>query len=140
MERLRSAGNSAGPRTLLYHHACVASVACSDCRPTFASLLRQLKGSLAGAVNTVQAALPSFEASKFGKVVNIGTNLVYNPVVTYYDYTAAKASHTASKPDHHNHTISTEPKRIRPRTPMTISSPCTANASYLALSFFTSTG
>ena len=52
----------------------------------------QLKGSLAGAVNTVQAALPSFEAQGFGKVVNIGTNLVYNPVVTYYDYTAAKAA------------------------------------------------
>ena len=29
---------------------------------------------------------------RFGKVVNIGSNLVYNPVVTYYDYTAAKAA------------------------------------------------
>ena len=53
---------------------------------------QQMKGTLAGAVNTVQAALPSFEAAKFGKVVNIGSNLVYNPVVTYYDYTAAKAA------------------------------------------------
>jgi len=53
---------------------------------------QQLKGALSGAVNTVQAALPSFEAAKYGKVINIGTNLVYNPVVTYYDYTAAKAS------------------------------------------------
>ncbi len=25
-------------------------------------------------------------------MVNIGSNLVYNPVVTYYDYTAAKAA------------------------------------------------
>ena len=53
---------------------------------------QQMKGSLAGAVNMVQAALPSFEAAKFGKIVNIGTNLVYNPVVTYYDYSAAKAA------------------------------------------------
>ena len=55
-------------------------------------LEQQMKGTLSGAVNTVQAALPSFEAAKFGKVVNIGSNLVYNPVVTYYDYTAAKAA------------------------------------------------
>lgn len=53
---------------------------------------QQMKGALAGSVNTVKAALPSFEAAKFGKVVNIGTNLVYNPVVTYYDYTASKAA------------------------------------------------
>jgi len=53
---------------------------------------QQMKGALAGSVNTVQAALPSFEAASYGKVVNIGTNLVYNPVVTYYDYTASKAA------------------------------------------------
>ena len=35
--------------------------------------------------------LPLFRP-RFGKVVNIGSNLVYNPVVTYYDYTAAKAA------------------------------------------------
>lgn len=59
---------------------------------TMDDLDQQMKGTLAGAVNMVQAALPSFEAAKFGKVVNIGSNLVYNPVVTYYDYTAAKAA------------------------------------------------
>jgi len=53
---------------------------------------QQVKGAVAGAVNAVQAALPSFEAAKFGKIVNIGSNLVYNPVVTYYDYSAAKAA------------------------------------------------
>ena len=36
-------------------------------------------------------SLPLFRP-RFGKVVNIGSNLVYNPVVTYYDYTAAKAA------------------------------------------------
>merc|ERR1740117_1678550 len=32
------------------------------------------------------------EEQSYGKIVNIGTNLVYNPVVTYYDYTASKAA------------------------------------------------
>jgi len=52
----------------------------------------QLQGTIKGAVNAVQACLPMFEAQGFGKVVNIGSNLVYNPVVTYYDYTSAKAA------------------------------------------------
>lgn len=56
------------------------------------NLEQQMKGSLVGSVHAVQACLPSFEAANFGKVVNVGTNLVYNPVVTYYDYTAAKAA------------------------------------------------
>ena len=28
----------------------------------------------------------------FGRIINIGTNLVQNPVVPYHDYTAAKAA------------------------------------------------
>ncbi|MEM1116658.1 MAG: 3-oxoacyl-ACP reductase [Bacteroidota bacterium] len=52
----------------------------------------QLDGALGGALNTVRAALPTFRAQHYGKVVNISTNLVYNPVVTYHDYTAAKAA------------------------------------------------
>ena len=59
---------------------------------TAANIDQQVQGSLVGAINAVQAALPSMEAAKFGKVINIGTNLVYNPVVTYYDYTASKAA------------------------------------------------
>lgn len=53
---------------------------------------QQMRGTVAGAVNAVQACLSIFEAQGFGKVINIGTNLVYNPVVTYYDYTSAKAA------------------------------------------------
>lgn len=53
---------------------------------------RQMQGAVRGALNTVRAALPSMKAKQFGKVLNIGTNLVYNPVVTYYDYTASKAA------------------------------------------------
>ena len=52
----------------------------------------QMRGTVQGAVNAAQACLPSFEAQKYGKVINVGTNLVCNPVVTYYDYSAAKAA------------------------------------------------
>mmetsp|Transcript_9889 Transcript_9889/g.14282 ORF Transcript_9889/g.14282 Transcript_9889/m.14282 type:complete len:259 (+) Transcript_9889:87-863(+) len=52
----------------------------------------QFKGTVEGAVNAIQAVLPAMEEQGYGKIVNIGTNLVYNPVVTYYDYTASKAA------------------------------------------------
>ena len=51
----------------------------------------QIDGIVKGAVNTVQAVLPQMKSQNFGKIINISTNLVYNPVVTYYDYTTAKA-------------------------------------------------
>jgi len=53
---------------------------------------QQMQGSLRGAMNTVKAVLPEMKKNHFGKIINIGTNLVYNPVVTYYDYTASKAA------------------------------------------------
>lgn len=52
----------------------------------------QFDGAVLGAVHTVRAARETFKAQGYGKVVNISTNLVYNPVVTYHDYTAAKAA------------------------------------------------
>lgn len=45
-----------------------------------------------GALNVIQAATPAMKAQGFGRVINIGTNLVQNPVVPYHDYTAAKAA------------------------------------------------
>ncbi len=51
----------------------------------------QFQGVVQGVVNTTQSALPIFKRQKFGKIINISTNLVYNPVVTYYDYTTAKS-------------------------------------------------
>ncbi|QWC85083.1 3-oxoacyl-ACP reductase [Nocardioidaceae bacterium] len=57
--------------------------------PAFES---QLAGSLRGALNTVRACLPGLRTSGDGRVVNIGTNLLQNPVVPYHDYTAAKAA------------------------------------------------
>ncbi|HYG05088.1 MAG TPA: 3-oxoacyl-ACP reductase [Stenotrophomonas sp.] len=58
----------------------------------WAEFAAQFEGSVRGALNTVQAALPGMRAQRFGRVVNIGTNLFQNPVVPYHDYTAAKAA------------------------------------------------
>jgi 3-oxoacyl-[acyl-carrier protein] reductase len=52
----------------------------------------QFKGAVQAAFNTTQAVLPHMKARGYGKIVNIATNLIYNPVVTYYDYTTAKAA------------------------------------------------
>ncbi len=53
---------------------------------------RQFEGSVRGALNTLKAAVPGMREQGFGRVINIGTNLVQNPVVPYHDYTAAKAA------------------------------------------------
>jgi len=53
---------------------------------------KQLEGAVQGALNTVQVALPDMKEMKFGRIVNIGTNLFQNPVVAYHDYTTAKAA------------------------------------------------
>lgn len=52
----------------------------------------QFEGSVRGALNTIQAAVPGMRAAGFGRIVNIGTNLFQNPVVPYHDYTASKAA------------------------------------------------
>ncbi len=52
----------------------------------------QFSGSVRGALNTTQAALPGMQEQGFGRIINIGTNLFQNPVVPYHDYTAAKAA------------------------------------------------
>ena len=51
-----------------------------------------MEGTVRGALNTTQAALPGMRAARFGRIVNVGTNVVQNPVVPYHDYTAAKAA------------------------------------------------
>ena len=52
---------------------------------------RQYEGAVRAAFNLARAALPAMKAQGGGSLVHVGTNLVYNPVVTYHDYTAAKA-------------------------------------------------
>lgn len=68
-----------------------------DARPQadqlqWSQLQQQFEGSVRGALNTVQAALPGMRRLGWGRVINIGTNLLQNPVVPYHDYTAAKAA------------------------------------------------
>ncbi len=52
---------------------------------------KQYQGAVKAAYNCVRAVLPKMKDRNYGRIVNISTNLVYNPVVTYYDYTTAKA-------------------------------------------------
>ncbi|HUH09103.1 MAG TPA: 3-oxoacyl-ACP reductase [Brevundimonas sp.] len=58
----------------------------------WADMERQFSTVIRGALNVIQATAPGMSAQKFGRVVNIGTNLFQNPVVPYHDYTAAKAA------------------------------------------------
>ncbi|WP_293828360.1 3-oxoacyl-ACP reductase [uncultured Brevundimonas sp.] len=53
---------------------------------------RQFSTVVRGALNLIQATAPGMAAGRFGRVINIGTNLFQNPVVPYHDYTAAKAA------------------------------------------------
>src|SRR5699024_2793084 len=52
----------------------------------------QLQGSVQAALYTMQAGREDMRAQQFGRIVNIGTNLVQNPVVPYHDYNTAKAA------------------------------------------------
>ncbi|WP_168399385.1 3-oxoacyl-ACP reductase [Acinetobacter indicus] len=68
-----------------------------DARPkvedlTPAIMQQQFDGAVVAALNTTQAALENMKTAGFGRIVNIGTNLVQNPVVPYHDYTTAKAA------------------------------------------------
>lgn len=56
------------------------------------SAIEQQMGGLQSALNAIQAVLPGMINSKFGRIINIGTNLVQNPVVPYHDYIAAKSA------------------------------------------------
>jgi 3-oxoacyl-[acyl-carrier protein] reductase len=52
----------------------------------------QFEGSIKGALNTVQACVSDMKEQGFGRIINIGTNLVQNPVVAYHEYTTGKAA------------------------------------------------
>jgi 3-oxoacyl-[acyl-carrier protein] reductase len=85
------------PVTTVINNALVDFSFNGDARPTVDTIEwrafdAQLRGSVAGTLNTTQAALPGMREAGFGRIVTIGTNLVQNPVVPYHDYTAAKAA------------------------------------------------
>lgn len=52
----------------------------------------QFKGSVMAPLHTLKATLKDMQDQKFGKIINIGTNLVQNPVVPYHDYNTSKAA------------------------------------------------
>lgn len=56
------------------------------------SAIEQQMGGVQSAVNAIQAVLPGMTDLGFGRIINIGTNLVQNPVVPYHDYIAAKSA------------------------------------------------
>ncbi len=59
---------------------------------TWEDYLKQLQGTLQGALNTLQAVSEGMKKMNFGRIINIGTNLFHNPVVPYHDYTTAKSA------------------------------------------------
>lgn len=92
-----AAGHFGRPLTTVVNNALAAFSFNGDARPKadaigWDAFQSQFEGSVRGALNTVQAALPGMRAQRFGRVINIGTNLFQNPVVPYHDYTAAKAA------------------------------------------------
>ncbi|HSF63969.1 MAG TPA: 3-oxoacyl-ACP reductase [Paracoccaceae bacterium] len=61
-------------------------------RLSWPDIARQTETAVGGALHCLQALRPHFEATGFGRVITIGTNLMQNPVVPYHDYTAAKGA------------------------------------------------
>ena len=51
-----------------------------------------LNVTLKGSLNLIQGLITDMKSESFGRIINIGTNLVQNPVVPYHDYTIAKAA------------------------------------------------
>lgn len=53
---------------------------------------KQFEGAVNGPFNTTKCAINGMQKKRFGRIINIGTNLVQHPVVPYHDYTSAKAA------------------------------------------------
>ena len=59
---------------------------------SWVEISNHLDVTLKGSLNLIQALIPSMKKHSHGRIINIGTNLVQNPVVPYHDYTIAKAA------------------------------------------------
>jgi 3-oxoacyl-[acyl-carrier protein] reductase len=99
VDALLARGSAAlgAPVSTVVNNALVDFAFDGDARPhahaiAYDAFAAQFSGSVQGALNVIQAALPGFEQLGSGRVVNVGTNLFQNPVVPYHDYTAAKAA------------------------------------------------
>ena len=86
-----------GPMTTVVNNALADFSFNGDARSSAAGITwpefeAQFSGSVRGALNTIQQALPAMTEHGFGRIINIGTNLFQNPVVPNHDYTTAKAA------------------------------------------------
>lgn len=52
----------------------------------------QFDGSLKSSFLCTKAVIPNMRAAKYGRIVSVLSNLVFDPEVAYHGYTAAKAS------------------------------------------------
>lgn len=52
----------------------------------------QFHGSVGGAFNLTQAVLPAMTTTGGGRIINLVTDLIERPSVTYHDYTTAKTA------------------------------------------------
>lgn len=85
------------PITSVINNALVHFEFNGDARPKVEDLnvemmSQQFDGAVLATLNTTQAGLQDMKKAGFGRIINIGTNLVQNPVVPYHDYTTAKAA------------------------------------------------
>ena len=59
---------------------------------TWSEISNHMDVTLKGSLNLIQTLIPYMKEKKYGRIINVGTNLVQNPVVPYHDYTIAKAA------------------------------------------------
>ena len=52
----------------------------------------QFEGGVRASLNTLQAGQKDMTNQKFGRIINVGTNLFQDPVVPYHDYNTGKAA------------------------------------------------
>lgn len=86
-----------GASTTIVHNALADFFFNGDARAkldtlTWDEIAAHMETGVKGALNLIQAVVPSMRRRGFGRIVLIGTNLFQNPVVPYHDYTAAKAA------------------------------------------------
>ena len=96
-QMVKDAAQAFGAITTVVHNALADYSFNGDARATIenlssAEIVDQHRTAVLGALNIIQATSPAMAEAQFGRIINIGTNLVQNPVVPYHDYTSAKAA------------------------------------------------
>ena len=59
---------------------------------TWSEISNHMDVTLKGSLYLIQTLIPYMKERKYGRIINVGTNLVQNAVVPYHDYTIAKAA------------------------------------------------